>query len=263
MPATTGWKPVLPIAMIAYLLENKTFHPGAALPLTDRGFRYGMSVFETIAIRASTPLLFESHLGRLVETAAAAGFHPPAGWLDATRALIAQPPIEEGVVRVYITAGDSDDESPRVALLFEEMPIATTMGSTTAVTREFTPALPFGKTGNYWPHFLARPTGGGEAILCTPEGLLLGGAMANLFLILDDELRTPRQPVRRGIVREWIAAPEADLTRNDLSKATAAFLTNSRLGLCLLAEIDGRKLDGDARIDAIWERYRREVLRAG
>ena len=264
-----------------YLLDGITFQSGAGLPLTDRGFRYGMSVFETIAIRSAAPLLLEPHLALLAKTAAAANFHPPAAWLEATRALLAKPPIEEGVVRIYITAGDRDGEASRVALLFEAMPIPTTLSEARAVTVEFTPALPFGKTGNYWPHLLARPASGEEAILCTPGGHLLGGAMANLFLVIDDKLLTPRHPIRRGIVRNWISggpgsvraeddtevvppkfhAEEADLTRADLEKARAAFLTNSRLGLCQLTAIDGRTLAGDPRIDALWQHYCTEVLR--
>jgi branched-subunit amino acid aminotransferase/4-amino-4-deoxychorismate lyase len=247
----------------AYLLGSAGFIAGAGLPLTDRGFRYGMSVFETVAIRDSAPLLLDAHLSRLSENARAANFHAPAEWLEAARALLVQPPIKEGVARIYVTAGDQDGEPSRVALLFETVAIPTELTRTHAVAVEFTPAVPFGKTGNYWPHFLARPSDGSEAILCSPAGVLLGGTMSNLFLILGDEFLTPRDPVRRGIVRDWIGAEEADLERGDLAKADAAFLTNSRMGLCELTAIDGRKLLGSPRIDAIWQRYRTEVLRAG
>lgn len=246
-----------------FLFDGGEFQPGAGLPLTDRGFRYGMSVFETVAIRSAAALLSGEHLARLEETAAAAKFRPPEGWLETTRALLEHPPIEEGVARIHLTAGDRDGGVARVALLFEEMPIPTDLSTARALTVEFTPALPFGKTGNYWPHFLARPATGEEPILCTPRNLLLGGAMANLFLVLDDALFTPRRPVRCGVVRDWIHAKEAGLTRDDLARARAAFLTNSRFGLCNLTAIDGRELPGDPLVATIWERYRREVLRAG
>ena len=247
----------------ACLLGPAGFIAGAGLPLTDRGFRYGMSVFETVAVRGSRPLLLEQHLGRLSENSTAARFLPPPQWIEACRSLLARPPIAEGVARIYITAGDHDGGASRVAALFEEMPIRAGLGAARAATVEFTPALPFGKTGNYWPHFLARPASGDEAILCTPQGLLLGGCMSNLFLILDDALATPRQPIRRGVVRDWVAAGEADLTRDDLARATAAFLTNSRFGLCELTAVDGRSLEGDARIGQIWRRYHAEVLGGG
>src|SRR5882757_8865177 len=140
-----------------FLLDGDEFQPGVGLPLTDRGFRYGMSVFETVAIRSAAALLIGEHLARLEETAGAANFRPPERWLKTTRALLEHPPIGEGVVRIYITAGDGEGDSSRVALLFEGTSIPTDLSSARAVTVEFTPALPFGKTGNYWPHFLARP----------------------------------------------------------------------------------------------------------
>lgn len=248
--------------MMTFLLDcHGILIPGAGLPLTDRGFRYGMSVFETIGVRGNTPLLLDAHLAKLADSAARANFLPRAGWREILRTALLAPPLSEGVARVYITAGDRDDAESRVALLFEEMPIPTSPGSARAVTVEFTPATPFGKTGCYWPHFLARPTSGEEAILCAPDGRILGGAMANLFLVREGRLLTPREPVRRGVVRDWISGEEADLTRADLAHADAAFLTNSRVGVLPLTHIDGRELPGDSLVETIWQRYRAEVLR--
>ncbi|MGH8046983.1 MAG: hypothetical protein ACREKL_07030, partial [Chthoniobacterales bacterium] len=79
----------------ACLLGPAGFIAGAGLPLTDRGFRYGMSVFETIAIRESAPLLLDAHLARLTESATAAGFNPPSEWQSASNAMLTQPPIGE------------------------------------------------------------------------------------------------------------------------------------------------------------------------
>jgi len=247
----------------AYLLGSAGLIAGAGLPLTDRGFRYGMSVFETIGIRRRAPLLLDAHLAKLAESAAVANFQPPDMWLESVRAQLLATPIDEGVARIYITAGDHDGADSRVALLFEEMQIPTKLESARAVTMEFTPISPFGKTGCYWPHFLARPASGEEAILCAPDGRVLSGAMANLFLVIDGRLLTPREPVRRGVVRDWIGGEEADLTRVDLAKADAVFLTNSRLGMLPLTHIDGRELPGDPLVEAVWQRYRAEVLRVG
>ncbi|HEY8900239.1 MAG TPA: aminotransferase class IV [Chthoniobacterales bacterium] len=245
-----------------FLLAGGRFEPADGIPLTDRGFRYGMSVFETVGIRAGRPLLLDAHLATLAASFHAAGFRVPADWSEAARDALLRPAVSEGVARIYGTAGDRDGDESRVALLFEAMPIPTELSRARAVTVAFTPATPFGKTGNYWPHFLARPASGDEAILCAPNGTLLGGAMANLFLVRDGNLLTPRHPVRRGVVRAWTVGIEADLTRADLATAEAAFLTNSRLGLCALTVIDGRELPDHPLVTTTWERYRSEVLRA-
>lgn len=245
----------------ASLLGPDGFIAGACLPLTDRAFRYGMSVFETIAIRDAAPLLLDAHLTKLDESTRSATFLPPPDWAEHARRALGRPPVAEGVARIYVTAGDNAGDISRVALLFEDMPISKEPAFASATIVEFTPAVPFGKTGNYWPHFLARPASG-EAILCRPDGLLLGGSMSNLFLVIDGKLVTPRAPVRRGVVRDWIAGLDTDLSRADLDRASAAFLTNSRMGMCLLTSIDGRPLAIDPICETLWQRYRAEVLRA-
>jgi branched-subunit amino acid aminotransferase/4-amino-4-deoxychorismate lyase len=132
---------------------------------------------------------------------------------------------------------------------------------------EFVPPTPFGKTGNYWPHFLALPASGDDALLVAPSEEILGAAMGNIFLVIRDELVTPAHPVRKGVVRDWILdrfpARELPLTRADLPRATAAFVTNSRLGISPLSAIDGEELPGDSVVEAIASRYRTEVLRVG
>jgi len=251
----------------AFLLGTEGFVSGDAIPITDRGFRYGMSVFETIGIRSGVPLLIDFHLGSLVKAAQAAAFSLPDGWREATAALFCAPPIAEGVGRVYATAGDRDGDPSRIAVLFEEMPISDRLSSSQAVTVEFVAPTPFGKTGNYWPHFLARPASGDEAILCSPNGLVLCGAMANLFLVRDGALVTPEKPVRNGVVRQWVldgfAADPAPIRRDELGLVEDAFLTNSRVGIHRLSAIDGRELPGSSLTEAVWRRYRMEVLRAG
>jgi len=251
----------------AFLLGTEGFVSGGALPITDRGFRYGMSVFETVGMWSGTPLLLDAHLDTLVKTSRTAGFLLPEGWRNATAALFGAPPIGEGVGRVYATGGDKEGDVARIAVLFEEMPISDRLSSSQAVTVEFVPPTPFGKTGNYWPHFLARPVSGDEAILCSPGGLVLCGAMANLFLVRDGALFTPERPVRNGVVCQWVldafAVDRTSIRRDELDLMEDAFLTNSRVGIHRLSSIDGRELPGSSLTETVWRKYRAEVLRAG
>ncbi|MFM7375798.1 MAG: hypothetical protein ACKO39_11695, partial [Chthoniobacterales bacterium] len=90
-----------------------------ALPFTDRGVRYGMSVFETIGVREGRTLLFEPHAARLAATA------KELLGIDIDPALPALIPSDRGMLRLYITAGDGSPTdpvtAPRLFALFETL----------------------------------------------------------------------------------------------------------------------------------------------
>src|SRR5690606_36669682 len=93
----------------------------------------------------------------------------------------------------------------RVALMIEEVaiPAPESVAECRALCLPFIRQLPPGKTGNYWPNLIAHANAGdAQAILLTPEGTVLGGAMANLFVVMDDELVTPRShgDIRLGVL---------------------------------------------------------------
>lgn len=247
--------------MIGLLLLDGAFVSGA-LPLTDRGFRYGMAVFETVALRTRRPLLLEAHLTRIAETAATAGLRPPTGWLSAARDTLLKPSIDEGVARIYLTAGDHDDTEGRAAILFEAQSLPVAFAPVAARLVPFVPATPFGKTACYWPHFLAQPIGSHPAILHRPDGFLIGGAMGNLLLLRDGRWLTPASPIRRGVVCDWVCPTPTDLTLADLATAEEIALTNSRLGILALTSIGTDRSYATGQSHVLWQRYRTEILDA-
>ena len=85
----------------AWTLVGGAFREGACIPVTDRGFRYGMSVFETLAVRQGRILFLDQHLAALKIACAAAGFRA-----DGTEALSALEGLADGMLRIYVTAGD-------------------------------------------------------------------------------------------------------------------------------------------------------------
>ena len=78
--------------------------------------------------------------------------------------------------------------------------------------------------------------------------MLVGAAMANVFLQLDGTWVTPalETGARDGAVRSWVmgrlGAGEGILDSRDLARCSAAFLTNSRVGVRSVRELDGRPL---------------------
>ncbi len=256
----------------AHLLQGHQFVPCVGVPATDRGFRYGMSIFETVAIHNSSPVFLTAHLDRLGRSAATIPLPPP--WREVATHFLTAPPITDGVVRIYITAGDGAPTAPiatpRVIALAE----STAPPDQTPVicrTITFTPQpLPAVKTGNYWPHVAAldaaRATGAAEAILTTPDGRMISSSMGNIFFQLPTGLVTPptADGPRDGVVRDWVLtrfpATGCSVLRTDLPSIRAAFLTNSRVGIRPISRIDDHPLSPSPLVEKIATTYQREIL---
>jgi 4-amino-4-deoxychorismate lyase len=254
-------KPADSKAVHSWLWSNGAFAPGALLPVTDRGFRYGMSVFETVRIFNGSPGFLAPHLDRLQSATRTCGFTPPLDALSALPEFLTQLP-GTGVARVYVTAGDGAPEAPasqcRTVVLFE--PRDPALPAAYAV--HYAPLLhlpPFGglKTANYWSNLealrQARRLGAQECLLFRPDGRLTGAAMANVFVKTPEGWFTPSLQcgARDGVVRGWTLArlrvKEAPVTREMLETASSMFLTSSWLGLMPVASLEERPLlmDGD------------------
>ena len=226
-----------------------------SLPLADRGFRYGMSVFETVAVVAGRPLLLEAHLERLQRAARDCG----AEWTGFPDFDFAT--IGTGLVRFYLTAGPGapcDAFAGNAYALFDEAEVGWNLPAL-RVASSAAPYLPRPggwKTGNYWQNIdamgHARRAGCDEALVFNPAGMLVGAAMANVFLEIDGSWVTPalETGARDGVVRSWVlrnfGADEGILEVRDVARCKAAFLTNSRMGIRAVGELDGRPL-----IDAV------------
>lgn len=246
---------------------GECWEPCECLPLADRGFRYGMSVFETIAVREGRPLFLEAHLDRLDRAARAFGAKcPPLPAFDFSGS-------GTGVVRFYLTAGPGAPADPflgEVYALFEDAEVGWNL-SPLRVAVSAAPYLPRPggwKTGNYWQNIdalaHARRVGCDEALLFNPAGMLVSAAMANVFLRIEGRWMTPRLETgaRDGAVRSWVLGQlevaEEILDTDAIPRCTAAFLTNSRIGIRPVGELDGRPLE--PACDTIRRRYFDEIF---
>ena len=245
-----------------------------AVPLDDRGFRYGMSVFETVAVAAGRPLFLEDHFERLRRASADRGWSETVFPEDLPDLRIG-PPAQSltGVIRLYLTAGPGGVADPlagTIFALFEPCEVGTTFSPARVISSSapYFPGPGGWKTGNYWQNIdamgAARSSGADEALLFNPSGALVSASMANLFLQIDGRWVTPvrESGARDGVVRSWVmsrlGAHEELLDPSDALRCTACFLTNSRVGIRTVAELDGRRLLLD---DAgLQKRYVEEVI---
>lgn len=256
--------------------SDDNWQDGAIVPLTDRGFRYGMSVFETFAIRRGRVVWAEEHMIRLRQAAEAAGFACPE-----SLAFPSHWGLQEGMGRIYVTAGDGTflgaRDGSRIYAMAEEarFPHQEDLARGMRVGLCRAPvcgALGGWKTGNYWSHVQAlveaRAQGLDENLLLNAGGGLVSAAMANVFFWREGGWQTPalETGARDGVVRAWVLrhsrVVESVFLPEDLASVRACVLTNSRFGVMPVIEIDGRLMPEPERAQELAGAYHAEIISA-
>lgn len=240
-----------------WLWNGSAFAVCDSLPLSDRGFRYGMSVFESLRVAGGVGEFFEQHLARLVQACGEREFSVDEAALRAVAPLFHAVACE-GFARIYVTAGDgaltAPAGQPRVFVFVEDRAVPDSDDAWELTFHDETYHAPFGglKTANYWFNAdalaRARRRRFDEALLFNDRAELVSGCCANVFLLHGDRLSTPARAcgARAGVVREWVmarrAVEERRLRREDVTTADEIFLTNSWLGVQSVATLEGRPL---------------------
>jgi len=233
----------------------------ACIPVSDRGFLFADSVFETVRTYGHVPFLLGDHLDRLRRSASKLLIPVPWGdeyLADVVSALLADwPGAEEAVLRIMVTRGDGgngiafpEPQSPRLVVLCR--PLAAPSGELYRLgvkvvlpnsTRGKHHAVPADvKSGSYLANVLAlaeaRAQGGFEAILRGADGSLSEATTSNLFLVKDGCLLTPGvgDQILPGITRALVlvlaqsmslVVVEERITEQQLLAADEVFLTSS------------------------------------
>lgn len=247
----------------------------AAIPITDRGFRFGDGVFETIRIETGIPYQWDLHMRRLFEGLTAIRIASPVeDWVPYAKKLLKKNEVERGFLRIAVSRGmGSRGYAPYPpgmppTWLIETLPAATLpeqpcrlwLSVHARVPRQCLPVhlkLAQG-LGSTLALLEAADHHCDEALQLTPDGFLCEAASANLFWISDEALFTPSletgclngttrdalmrlTPVGIKVVKTGIAA---------LEDAQAVFLTNCRYGVWPVAELKplGKRYDTSHRL---------------
>lgn len=249
----------------AWVWKGDGFRASDAVPIADRGFRYGMSLFESFPVRNGKPIFLDAHLRRLSEACARCEFQVDPAALGACAEVLGGCE-QDGFARIYVTGGDGSVsggfDDCRVYLFLEERaPIPSRVfhrGYDLGFADQPTVPLFDGlKTGNYWANLDAFRRGiarqKNETLLFNVRGELISACMANLFLVsAAGALQTPilASGARNGVIREWVLSrrrvEECPLTRRDVEAAPGMFLTSSWLGIMPVASVEGRILAASA-----------------
>ena len=259
--------------MKAWQWHGHEFVRSETVPITDRGFRYGMALFESLRVRQGEPLFLDEHLCRLREACAQRHF-PIAEEALAAVGNALRRAGEDGFARIYITGGDGMAASPpeacRVYVMLEERARSAHEAFHVGLSPELHQPL-FGglKTGNYWLNIdvLQRgyQHGKQEMLLFNEHAELISACMANVFLVHGETLSTPSHAcgAREGVVRAWVKerrrVRERSLFAEDVKTASEVFITNSWLGVMPVNEVEGRTLPSHTVAEALREEYEAKV----
>ena len=243
-----------------WIWNGASFELRDTIPLTDRGFRYGMSVFESLRVMDGYIGFLGEHLSSITDAAHRKEFQFPEQCLEHVAPTLGGVP-GSAFARVYITAGDGPPQARatdcRVALICERrermLPDAYALTVDESQQHGWLDNL---KTGNYWPNVAALNRavreGANETLLLNFHGNVVGCAMANIFFKIGEEWCTPRledgarSGVTRACVQSQIKVVERSISREDAASASEAFLTSSWIGVMPVASLLGRALRMDS-----------------
>jgi 4-amino-4-deoxychorismate lyase len=246
--------------------------PATVLSVLDRALHYGDGLFETIACRNSQACFLELHLQRLAEGCARLSIRYedfPALAAKLREIAATQP---RSIIKLILTRGSATargygargDEQARTVVLQYPWPPedpqlweAGVVARTASARWGVNPLLAGLKHLNRLEQVLARAEWTDpsihEALVFSSSGWLVSGTMSNVFLVRDGRIMTPAitHAGVRGVMRRVVigAAQGAGITITEAALDAAAvlaaqeiFVTNARIGIWPIRELDGRAL---------------------
>ena len=233
----------------------------AAVPVMDRGFLYGDSVYEVFRTYRGIPLFMQEHFDRLDNSAKLVQMNITQSQEQLTEEIkrtvraAGATKDQDVYVRYQITRGEGpidlfpDKNLPtRYVIIVAPMkkwnPAHYSTGMTMAiptVRRNSVDALdPNIKGGNYLNNVIAimqaKKRGADESLILSTNGYVTEASNSNVWFVIDDRIATPAGGNLRGLTKEAILTActqrdmevhERDIHVDELSKATECFVTSA------------------------------------
>lgn len=258
--------------------------PSSATWPLDRGLLYGDGLFETMRVQSGRILLVDLHRARLAEGCRRLFIQVDEAhvWGLVERAAASH---DRAMLRLQLTRGESvmrgyaatGRENARWLLAAFELPRHDPAPGPVRVCTlpnrlGENPDLAGLKHCNRLEQVLARQamagSGAFEGLMASSSGLLISGTMSNVFMELDGEIVTPaldrcgvagvmRAALLREAGRAGVRLRITDVPFGSLTRVTALALSNARMGLVHVDELDGRSLARSARLEQLAARVSR------
>ena len=233
----------------------------ATIPVVDRGFLYGDSVYETFRTEDGIPLFLSDHFNRLENSARLIEMHIDQDRVELIKQ-IRRTVANTGAtrksrlyVRFQITRGEgpldlvpSRDLKTRYVIIVKEAPIWKTslysvglnMMIPTTRRNSVTALDPNIKGGNYLNNIMAVneaiAKGSDDAVMLTQEGYVSEASNSNVWFVIKDELKTPcrgnlkgltKMHVHKALELDGVISHETDIHVEDVVDATECFVTSA------------------------------------
>ena len=255
----------------------------ACVPVLDRGFLYGDSIYEVFRTYSGVPLFYQEHWERFENSARLIRMQITQSQDQITeqirrtvQATSAGKLEKEVYVRYVITRGEgpvdlypNPDLKTRYVIVVNAVPEwppnfynVGMKAAIPAVRRNPTDALdPNIKGGNYLNNVIAitqaRELGADESIILNSDGYITEASNSNVVFVLDGELVTPgvavgnlrgitKKAAREACATHGLALEERDVHEKDLGRATECFVTSATREVMPVVSLrldDGRMIE--------------------
>lgn len=231
---------------------------------TNRGLNYGDGLFETLLVHNGRPRRWQGHMDRLGTGCERLGLQMPPQSILLREVQTVSAGLANAVVKIVITRGGAarsympgnDENCVRIvsAHLYPdgiaEMARKGVRARLCELRLAVQPALGGMKHLNRLEQVLAsaelRERGADEGVLLDREDHVVCAVSANIFLVMDDRLLTPRLDLCgvRGVVRGHILAGFSArcelrrITLDMLQEADEVFICNTVKGIVPVTAID-------------------------
>ncbi len=249
----------------------------ARIPVLDRGFLFGDSIYEVVRTSAGVPFGWAEHWARLRLSAAALRLAldlDEATVAKRVAATVAAADHGDSYVRIVVTRGSGSAPNidlayasgpPLWLIMVRPLPDLSGKPARLAIVerlrtdrRALDPAT---KSGNYLNSVLglaeAKDLGATDCLMCNAAGHVTEASTSNVFARLGGVWCTP--PLDAGILAGVTRAllldflprcgervEERDLTVADMHAADEVFLSSSLRDIAPVTHLDGRALHGGA-----------------
>ena len=248
----------------------------ARVPVLDRGFLFGDSIYEVIRTREGVPFAWIEHLERLRLSAEGIGMDiglDDDQMMRRVKETVQAGQNRESYVRVVVTRGTGS--APNIDLSFapgpaacvilvRELPKVTVAEARLAMVqrlrndrRALDPAI---KSGNYLNNVLglaeAKAAGATDCLFLNQSGHVTETSTSNVFVICSGSVFTP--PLKAGLLAgitrgllftccaENISIAEKELTETDMRDADEIFVTSTSRDVTPVTHLDNRPV-GDGK----------------